>query len=139
MLNGHPKVSPEKLHVRFQSFGAYSLDISLFAFIRTRDRLTYRAIREDINLRIIDIVDEAGTGFAFPSQTTYLGRDMGLNSERGQEAELQVQAWRSQGRLPFPEPDQSSREAQEDTLDYPPEGSPDYKPAAGQPNSAPKP
>jgi hypothetical protein len=52
---------------------------------------------------------------------------------------LQVQAWRSQGQLPFPEPDQSSREAQEDTLDYPPEGSPDYKAAADHANAAPKP
>ena len=114
MLNRHPKVSPEKLHVRFHGFGAYSLDIALFAYIRTRDRLTYRAIREDINLRIIDIINEAGTGFAFPSQTTYIGRDTGLDSERGREAERQVQEWRSAGQLPFPEFDESSREAQED-------------------------
>jgi MscS family membrane protein len=136
MLNGHPKVSPDKLHVRFAGFGAYSLDITLFAFIRTRDRLTYRAITEDINFRIIDIVNEAGTGFAFPSQTIYLGRDTGLDSERGREAEMRVQGWRSQGRLPFPEFDESSREAQEDILDYPPEGSPDYKPAAHSPTKA---
>jgi MscS family membrane protein len=136
MLNGHPKVSPDKLHVRFAGFGAYSLDITLFAFIRTRDRLTYRAITEDINFRIIDIVNEAGTGFAFPSQTIYLGRDTGLDSERGREAEMRVQGWRSQGRLPFPEFDESSREAQEDILDYPPKGSPDYKPAAHSPTKA---
>lgn len=69
MLLGHPKVSPDKLHVRFDGFGAYALDVAVFAYIRTRDWLTYRAIREDINLRIMDIVEEAGTGFAFPSQT----------------------------------------------------------------------
>jgi MscS family membrane protein len=139
MLNRHPKVSPEKLHVRFHGFGAYSLDIALFAYIRTRDRLTYRAIREDINLRIIDIINEAGTGFAFPSQTTYLGRDTGLDSERGREAEMQVQEWRSAGQLPFPEFDKSVREAQKDVLDYPPKGSPDYKSAADSPGTAAKP
>jgi MscS family membrane protein len=139
MLNGHPKVSPEKLHVRFLSFGAYSLDIALFAYIRTRDRLTYQAIREDINLRIIDIVNEAGTGFAFPSQTAYLSRDTGLDSERGSEAERQVQEWRSAGQLPFPEFEKSVREAQEDVLDYPPKGSPDYKPTTDSPGKAPKP
>ena len=53
MLLGHPKVSPDWLHVRFDDgFGAYSLDVAVFAYIRTRDWLTYRAIREDINLRI---------------------------------------------------------------------------------------
>jgi len=131
MLLGHPKVSPEMLHVRFDGFGAYSLDVFVFAYIRTRDRLNYRAIREDINLRIMDIVKEAGTGFAFPSQTAYLGRDAGLDAERGREAETQVQEWRSRGQLPFPEFDEGVRGEKEDVLDYPPQGSPEYKPRAG--------
>jgi len=137
MLLGHPKVSPDKLHVRFDGFGAYSLDVAVFAYIRTRDWLTYRAIREDINLRIMEIVEDAGTGFAFPSQTAYLGRDTGLDAERGQEAETQVQAWRSKGQLPFPEFDENLRGEKEDALDYPPQGSPGYKPRAG--SSDPKP
>ena len=103
MLIGHPKVSPDQLHVRFAGFGAYSLDIKLFAYIRMRSWLSYLAIVEDINLRIMDIVADAGTGFAFPSQTTYLCRDAGLDTKRGQQAESQVDAWRSQGQLPFPE------------------------------------
>ena len=32
-------------------------------------------IFEDLNLRIMDIVDKAGASFAFPSQTAYLARD----------------------------------------------------------------
>jgi MscS family membrane protein len=128
MLLGHPKVSSDMLHVRFHDFGAYSLDVKVFAYIRTRDRLTYLAIREDINLRIIDIVLEAGTGFAFPSQTVYLGRDSGLDAERGRESETQVQEWRSNGKLPFPEFDESLLEEKKGVLDYPPEGSPDFKP-----------
>jgi MscS family membrane protein len=132
MLIGHPKVSPDKLHVRFLGFGAYSLDISVFAFIRTRDRLTYRAIREDINLRIIDTIKEAGTGFAFPSQTTYLGRDTGLDAGRGREAETRVAEWRSEGQLPFPEFDESEREAREDILDYHPKDHPITKPGVAE-------
>ena len=131
MLLGHPKVSPDWLHVRFGGFGAYSLDVAVFAYIRTRDWLTYRAIREDINLRIMDIVKEAGTSFAFPSQTAYFGRDAGLDAERGQEAETQVQEWRSKGQLPFPEFDEGVRGEKEDILDYPPEGTPGYKPRGG--------
>jgi MscS family membrane protein len=139
MLLGHPKVSPDFLHVRFDGFGAYSLDVEIFAYIRTREWLNYRAIREDINLRVVDIVKEAGTGFAFPSQTAYLGRDAGLDAERGREAETQVQAWRSKGQLPFPEFDEGRSEEKEDVLDYPPEGSPDYKPRAGSSDPPPAP
>jgi MscS family membrane protein len=37
-------------------------------------------------LRIMDIVQAAGTGFAFPSQTTYLAKDSGLDEEKSRAA-----------------------------------------------------
>jgi len=138
MLLGHPKVSPDQLHVRFAGFGAYSLDIKLFAYVRTRSWLTYQAIAEDINLRIMDIVADAGTGFAFPSQTTYVRRDTGPDTERVQQAEAQVQAWRSEGQLPFPDFSEDLQKAKQDTLDYPPKGSPDYKPPSASVDTQPK-
>jgi MscS family membrane protein len=138
MLIGHPTVSPDQLHVRFAGFGAYSLDIRLFAYIRTRSWLNYKAVVEDINLRIMEIVADAGTGFAFPSQTTYLSRDGGLDKERGRQAEARVQAWRSEGQLPFPEFSEELQEEKKDVLDYPPVGSPDYKPPAASSEAQPK-
>ncbi len=131
MLLGHPKVSKDFLHVRFASFGAYSLDIEVFAYLRTSGWLEYKAIREDINLRIMEIVQEAGTGFAFPSQTAYLSRDTGLDAERREQVESKVQAWRLRGQLPFPDFDEGQRWEKQDILDYPPEGSPDHKPRSG--------
>lgn len=128
MLLGHPQVSPDWLHVRFHGFGEYSLDVEIFAYIRTAQWLEYRAIREDINLRIIDIVKDAGTGFAIPAQTAYLGRDRGIDVERGEQAEREVESWRAEGQLPFPEFDEGPREALQDVLDYPPRGSPDFAP-----------
>ncbi len=137
MLLGHPKVSPDWLHVRFHGFGDYSLDVELFAYIRTKPWLEYRAIREDINLRIMDIIKKAGTGFAFPSQTAYLGRDTGLDAEQAREAEKRVEEWRVRGKLPFPEFEEEEEGRLEDILDYPPKGSPEYVPPAGL--SAPPP
>jgi MscS family membrane protein len=124
MLLDHPEVSPDWLHVRFHSFGAYSLDIAIFAYIRTPEWLKYRAIREDINLKIMDIVKEAGTGFAFPSQMAYLGRDSGLDAERGRQVVAEVQEWRANGQ-------------NEGILDYPPGGSAGYERDTG--SSAPMP
>lgn len=131
MLLAHPQVAAEPLFVRFMGFGACSLDLEMFAMTRASDWLEYRAIREDINFRIMDIVKQAGTGFAFPSQTSYFTRDRGLDAELGQEAEDQVDFWRSRSKLPFPEFEQEEQEMLEDTLDYPPQGSPDYTPPAG--------
>jgi len=33
------------------------------------------SVREDVLLKIMDLVEACGTGFAFPSQTLYLARD----------------------------------------------------------------
>jgi MscS family membrane protein len=72
----------------------------------------------------MDIVKAAGTGFAFPSQTAYFTNDAGLDAEKSREAESQVANWRSKGKLPFPEFDGEAQMQFEDTLDYPPAGSP---------------
>ena len=76
-------------------------------------------------LRVGEIVEEEGTSFAFPSRTVYLGRDGGLDEERGDAAIHHVQSWRGTGQLPFSNMASSRREQFADTLDYPPLGSPD--------------
>jgi len=72
MLTRHPRVVPEGARVRFVNFGAYSLDLEIFAYVRTSDFAEFLAVAEDLNLRLMDIVENAGSSFAFPSQTTYL-------------------------------------------------------------------
>ena len=93
---------------------------------------TFLAIQEDILLRIEDIINAAGGGFAFPSRTSYLARDGGFDDERMSEAVGEVEQWRAGGKLPFPEFDDQQREQIEDVLDYPPEGSPGHQLRAGQ-------
>jgi MscS family membrane protein len=102
MLLGHPRIHPDPMHVRFTGFGASSLDIEVFAYVTTSDREEFFSIREDIMLRIMDIVEQSGTGFAFPSQTLYFTRDDGLDAGRTEAAEAQVRKWRDEGCLPFP-------------------------------------
>jgi MscS family membrane protein len=128
LLVRHPKVTPEPARVRFVGYGAYSKDVEVFAYLDCQDQNTFLGIQEDVLLRVEDIVNEAGSGFAFPSQTAYLSRDKGLDRERGGRVEARVQQWRTGGKLPFPEFEVERREKLRDTLDYPPEGSPDYVP-----------
>jgi MscS family membrane protein len=122
VLVGHPRVADEPQRVRFSGFGAHSLDVEVFAYVETTDFNEFCAIREDLFLRFMDVVQEAGSGFAFPSQTLYLGRDDGLNAERVGHAEEAVRAWRVEGRLPFPDLAPEAAEELRNRLDYPPEG-----------------
>jgi MscS family membrane protein len=127
MLYAHPKVDPDPARVRFTGFGAYSLDLEVFAYVRTRDWGEYLEIAEDLNLRIMDIVEASGSGFAFPSQTLYLGRDEGLDAKRVAEAETRVREWRERRELYLPRfPEELVRELGE-SLAYPVEGSPDHR------------
>ena len=71
----------------------------------------------------MDIVNASGTGFAYPSQTLYLGRDGGLDAMASRDAESSVQAWREAGELPFPDLDEQTVEELDGSLDYPPRGS----------------
>jgi MscS family membrane protein len=138
LLLGHPMVTPDPARVRFVGYGAYSKDVEVFAYLHCQEQNDFLAIQEDVLLRVEDIINEAGTGFAFPSQTAYLTPDTGLDAERGAEAEAQVEGWRGSGTLPFPDFENQEREQLEDILDYPPQGSPDHEPPEASPDQQPE-
>jgi MscS family membrane protein len=111
-------------------FGACSLDLEVFAYVKTREFAEFLEVAEDLNLRIMEIVAESGSGFAFPSQTLYLGRDEGIDPKRAEQAAEKVRAWRERNELYLPRfPAERIRELG-GTLDWPPAGSPG--PAAGR-------
>jgi MscS family membrane protein len=125
MLLAHPRVVDEEPRVRFAGFGNSGLNVEIRVNINTNDLNEFRAIREDIFLRVMNIVKDAGTGFAFPSRTVYQAQDGGLDAERQEAAEAQVRAWGSAHELPFPTFTADYRREMRNTLDYPPEGSPE--------------
>jgi MscS family membrane protein len=120
----HPMVSMDPARVRFAGFGDFALNVEIFAFVNTRDWNEFLAVQEDLNLRIKDIVEGCGSGFAFPSQTLYMERGQGLVPEEVEKAEAMVARWREENRLPFPEHEQGFRFELASTLDWPPKGSP---------------
>ncbi len=123
MFVAHPKVAPEPARARFTGFGECSLNVEVFIYVLSEDYNEFLGIAEDLNLRIMDIVAEAGTGFALPSQTAYLTRDRGLDTERTGAAETEVKSWRADGSLPFPGLAPGRVAELDGTLDFPPKGS----------------
>jgi MscS family membrane protein len=124
MLYSHPKVLNDPARVRFVRFGSSSLDIEIFAYVDATDFSEYLGIAEDLNLRIMDIVAESGTGFAFPSSTTYLAKDDGTDPERTRRAETTVREWIDRGELYLPGFPEEQIEAAAKTLEYPGRGAP---------------
>ena len=127
LFYAHPKVIDDGMRVRFVGFGASSLDIEIYVYVQATAKPAYLEICEDLNLRIMNIINEAGAAFAFPSQTAYLTRDTAADPERVLAAESRVEAWRKDGELPFPDLSDQAQDAVADQLDYPPLGSPGNK------------
>ena len=119
MLYEHPKVESESARIRFAGFDSSALTLEIFSFILTRDFTEFTAIREDLLFRIMEIVKNSGTGFAFPTQTVYVSRDPGLDKERRQAAEQQVQKWRDERQLPFPDFSPADKSAFRGSITYP--------------------
>jgi len=75
LIRSDPGVWQELMLVRFQNFGASSLDILLYYFTKATDWDEYLEVRERINLGIMRIMEEMGLEIAFPTQTVHLVRE----------------------------------------------------------------
>jgi MscS family membrane protein len=97
LLVSHPRIHAASARARLIGFAASSLDIEVFAYVLTRDKLEFLAVRQDVLLRIMEIVEQSGTSFAFPSQNVYFSKDSGLDTVKADEAEAQMRQWRQEG------------------------------------------
>ena len=123
LLYQHPRVDSTTARVRFVGFGQSSLDVEIFAYVLETVHESFLAVQEDLLLRIMDLVESSGSGFAFPSQTLYMAKDEGLDAEKSRRAAETVRRWRDEGELPFPDHSPAMVSHLDSTLDYPPKGS----------------
>lgn len=72
LLRSHPAIDQEFFLVNFTDFGASSLDILVYCFTKTTVWAEYLDARQDVCLKIMDIVEAHGMEIAFPSRSIYL-------------------------------------------------------------------
>lgn len=60
------------LFVRVDNFNASSIDFLIYTFTNTTNWGEWLKLKEEFALEIMDIIEKAGTGFAFPSRTLYM-------------------------------------------------------------------
>lgn len=70
MLINHEEIDTSTtLIVNFNTMGASSLDFFVYTFTKTTDWVRYHEIKQDVLLKIIDIVHEHDADIAFPTTT----------------------------------------------------------------------
>jgi len=120
MLYEHVKIEHERARIRFAGIDSNGLNLEIFSYVLTRDYAEFAAIREDVLLRIMEIVDQSGSGFASSTRTVYMAQDTGLHKEKTEAAEQQVQQWRDEHQLPFPDFAPADKSAFRGSIAYPP-------------------
>jgi MscS family membrane protein len=70
-LSEQPKLHPEGLSVRFVNLGTSSLDVEVAAYFSI-DWNEFTAVRQELFLRFMEVVEAAGSAFAYPTQTVML-------------------------------------------------------------------
>jgi len=70
MLRDHKEIDrSQTLIVNFNKYAPSSLDFFVYTFTRTTNWITFHEIKQDILLKIIEIVHSHGADFAFPTTT----------------------------------------------------------------------
>jgi MscS family membrane protein len=123
MLYEHPRVETSSANIRLANFDVSALRLETTAFVLTTDANEFNAVREDLLLRIMDIVTKSGSDFALPAQTVYLTRGTEPDKEKSATAEQQVRQWRDEGQLPFPDFAPTDKASFRGAITYPEPGS----------------
>jgi MscS family membrane protein len=74
ILRGHPKVETGDMPVRFVGVGAYSLDVEIVAYVTTADFDEFLALQQELLLKMLQAVEQAGTSLAVPLQESFESR-----------------------------------------------------------------
>lgn len=80
MLRNHPDIDTTKtLIVNFNKFATSSLDFFVYTFTKTTDWVQYHEIKQDVLLRISNIIAKHGAECAFPTSTVHVPEGIALN------------------------------------------------------------
>ncbi|MHA3028036.1 mechanosensitive ion channel family protein [Chromohalobacter israelensis] len=119
MLESHDDVdTDEQLLVYFQTYGEHALEIMVYAFARTTDWSEFQSMKQDVLLRIYDIVREHDACLALPASelhvagpVTVAGEDNGETAETDDASDTTHSRATSSPEAPYTSSRQRSRDA----------------------------
>ena len=84
MLRAHDEIDTDGfLMVNFNAFAPSSLDFFIYCYTRTTLWARYHQVKQDVLLRILEIVDRHGAEIAFPTSTVHVAGGVPMASGTG--------------------------------------------------------
>ena len=72
MLKSHSEIDQDTIITKFDQYGVNGLDIYIYFFTKTTVWLDFLEIKEEINYKIMDILDQEGVSLAVPNRKLYV-------------------------------------------------------------------
>lgn len=73
MLKNHPEIDTNAtMIVNFVSFSESSIDFFVYTFTKTIDWVYFHEVKQDVMLKIMDIIEKYGAEIAFPTSTLHV-------------------------------------------------------------------
>ena len=82
MLDQHPAIESHTSRVRIMGFVGAAFELELFAYVKTGDWIQFTAIRQEVILKLTEIVEASGTRLAAPTRLNYRSRDIGISGHK---------------------------------------------------------
>ncbi len=120
LIIAHSKILDMSARVRFEDIERDCFLIVMNAYVDTKDLAEYKAISEDINLRILDILTHEAIKLAIPEQQVLMTRTVQGNDESVIVAEEKINEMVKNQELPFPEFSTEQINTLKNSIQYPP-------------------
>lgn len=72
VLREHPKIWPDAITVKFKALAESALEIEVAAWFAVATWSEFQQCRQEVLLRFMQVVEGAGTAFAFPTRTVHI-------------------------------------------------------------------
>lgn len=122
LLLVHERVLPTAARARFEHIERDAFVVVVNCYVDTKSIVAFKAVSEDLNLYILDIIRELGIQWAIPQQQILMAQASPTNEELIVEAQAKMDALRAEDKLPFPDFSEEEVTLRTNSLGYPREG-----------------
>ena len=83
MLGNHPEIATDQtMIVNFNKFAPSSLDFFVYTFTKTTNWVRFHEIKEDVLLKVLQIIESNGAEAAFPTSTLHIPEGIVMGAEK---------------------------------------------------------
>lgn len=122
LIVGHPCLLDMAARARFETIERDAYVVSINGYVNSADYDIYLAVAEDMNLRILRILDDCGVKLAVPVQHIRVQQANEIAEDKQSEAETRVNQLEQQNRLAFPDFTEEEKASLKGQLSYPERG-----------------